>query len=631
MTNLLDYKRNWDYSSEEELTKIYQEQYNDVFSKILLLNNSQFMNVLEKQIITYLYINKKQPILSLLTRISEYFIHKYYEDREKAYEAYQIIKGTNINNLEFLDKFNCFLHCPNTGEAFQTCGNKFILCNDLIFCLQCKKVYNEEQAKMFCDFCKVEYYTKLREVENEEFEHFFPVCFENSHCANENEEKIKCKNCKEDLFVDISKFNNGNKNEKTKKIENLYCLKCKQNYKIKELDIKCSKCNKKFYSDIKIYNEFNNIKTDYLCLVHTLLKKKYAVPKHIKKRACKCEALSPKKFRHNLDKGILLEGLRYGKKVVICNKCFKIYNYYSFNWNCPECGIILNGTNNLLSKELSDSSSVSYKIDQEKSNLKQNTKYNTAASGIKTKNIFSNSNKSEIKNGKIVNNNNDKKNIENNDINNTKILRNSQKAGNNFTDRHSKAINTSNTLDKENKKNSNNTKDNKINNYNANRNNNRNNTKENKKLFNKVYINEDNKLINSTDKNNQTSNLLINSINSSIKLKNNFNDKNYNNSNNKTAIITFNENNFNEKNDIINNNLNNKSTIGKGFDNSNPENKNEKIDYSLRCNNKDNKGLNNLKNNKERITSIDIIKNENKLKRNYNYMNIYEPKNVITS
>ena len=630
MTNLLDYKKNWDYASEEELTKIYQEQYNDVFSKILLLTGTQFMNVLEKQIITYLYITKRQPILSLLTRISEYFTHKYYEDREKAYEAYQIIKEANINDLEFLDKFNCYLHCPYTGEAFHTCGNKFILCNDLIFCLQCKKVYNEEQAKMLCDFCKVEYYTKLREVENEEFETFFPVSFENAHCENEIEEKIKCKNCKEDLFIDISKFNNGNKIEKTKKIENLYCLKCKQNFKIKELDSKCSKCNKKFYSDIKIYNEFNNIKIDYFCLVHTLLKRKYASPKNIKKRACKCEPITPKKFKHNLDKGILLEGLRYGKKVIICNKCLKIFNYYNFNWNCPECGIVLNANNNLLSKELSDSSSVSYKIEQEKSNLKQNSKYNTAASGIKTKNIFGNPNKSEIKNGKIIDNNNDKKNIEYNDINNSKMLRNSQKAGNNFTDRHSKAINVNNTFDKENKKNSNNTKDNKINNYNTNINSNRNITKESKKLFSKVYINENNQLINSTDKNNQTGNLLINSVNSSIKLKNNFNDKNYNNNNNKTAIITFNENNFKEKNDY-NKNLNNKSTIGKDLDNSNPENKNEKIDYSLRYNNKDNKESNNLKNNKERITSIDIIKNDNKSKKSYNYMNINEQINAISS
>ena len=402
MSSLLDHKKNWDYTSEEELTKIYEEQYNDVFSKILLLNSSQFMNVLEKQIITYLYIIKKQPILSLLSRVSEYYIQKYYIDREKVFQDYKIIKETNIDDIEYLDKTNCYLHCPKTGGAFHTCGNKFILSNDHIFCLQCKKVYNEEQAKMFCDFCHMEYYTKLREVENEEFENFFPVSYENPHCVNEKEEKIKCKNCKEDLYVDISKFNNASKNENEKKvkIENLHCLKCKQNYKLKDLDFKCMKCNKKFFSDIKIFNEFNSFKTDYLCLVHTLLKRKYAFPKNIKKKSCKCELLNSKRYKHNMDKGLLLEGLRYGKKVLICNKCFKIFNYYNYNWNCPECGVNLTGNNNgLYSKEFSESSSVSYKIDQEKNNVKQNNKYNTAASGQKTKNIFPNSNnKSEVKN-----------------------------------------------------------------------------------------------------------------------------------------------------------------------------------------------------------------------------------------
>ena len=649
MINLLDKKKKWDYTSEEELTQIYQEQYNDVFSKILLLNSTQFMNVLEKQIITYLFIIKKQPILSLLSRISDYFIQKYYEDKEKVVQAYQIIKQTNINDIEFLDKSYCYLHCPYTGDAFHNCGNKFILCNNYIFCLQCKKVYNEDQAKMYCDYCGLEYYTTLREIENEELENYFPVCYENIHClnVNEKEEKIKCKNCKEDLYVDISKYNNPNanpninknENTKNKKIENLYCLKCKQNFKIKDLDIKCQKCNKKYVSDIKIYNIFNNLKTDYLCLVHTLLKRKYAIPKNIKKRICKCE-LNSKKFKHSADKGNLLEGLRYGKKVIICDKCFKIFNYYNYNWNCPECGITINGNgiNNLISKELSDSSSVSYKIEQEKNNLKHNSKYNTAAMGIKTKNIFPN-NKGEIKNGKIIINNvNEKKsNSNNNEINNSSILRGSQK-GNILSDRHSNAYNINNTFDKENKKNSNNIKDNNINkimnNNNSNLNSNRNNFKDNKKLFNKININEDKQLINVNDKNNQTCNSLINSINSSIKLKNNFNDKNAIN-NNKTCIITF-----NGTNDSNNNSLNNKPNLTRGFTTSkllSPDIKNEKIDYSLRYigkeNNKDinNKEINNLKNNKDRITSVENIKSENKLKRSYNYMNIHDSKNIISS
>ena len=220
----------------------------------------------------------------------------------------------------------------------------------------------------------------------------------------------------------------GNQNNsKNKKIENLYCATCRLNFKTKDIELKCIKCNKKFCSDIKIYNEFNNIKTDYLCLVHTLLKRKYAIPKNIKKKVCKCELINNKKYKHITDKGNLLEGLRYGKKVIICDKCFKIFNYYNFNWNCPECGVIINGNNNsLISKELIESSHVSDKLNQDKSNnLKQNSTYNSNASNTRVKNIYPNNGKSNISNI------NDK----NNNINSSKILAGSQiRIGNNYSD-----------------------------------------------------------------------------------------------------------------------------------------------------------------------------------------------------
>ena len=250
--NQLEERNKWSFITEEELTEIYEFQYNDVFSKILLLNGTQFMNILEKQIIAYLYIIKKQPILSFLSKISELYIQKYYKDREKVYQAYQIIKNMTINEIEYLDKLNCYIHCANCTEALHTCGNKFILCNDFIFCTKCKKVYNENQAKMFCDFCKLDYYTKLREIEEEKYENYFPVT-------------LKCKTCNEYLYIDISKLNNK------QKIDYLFCKKCKINQ------------NNSSLAEIKLYNEFDSLKTDKLCIIHTLLRRKYTRPKNKKK------------------------------------------------------------------------------------------------------------------------------------------------------------------------------------------------------------------------------------------------------------------------------------------------------------------------------------------------------------
>ena len=49
--NQLEENKKWSIISEEDLNEIYEFQYNDIFPKILLLDSTQFMNVLEKQII----------------------------------------------------------------------------------------------------------------------------------------------------------------------------------------------------------------------------------------------------------------------------------------------------------------------------------------------------------------------------------------------------------------------------------------------------------------------------------------------------------------------------------------------------------------------------------------------------
>jgi len=352
--NQLEKKNKWSYIVEEELAEIYESQYNDVFSKILQLDSTQFINVLEKQIIIHLYLIKKQPILSSLSKISELYIQKYYKDREKVYQAYQIIKHMNISEYEYLDKLNCDIHCPNATLALHTCGNKFILCNDYIFCLQCKKVYNEFQAKMFCDFCKIEYYTKLREIKDETSENLFPICL-----ISKEKEIIKCKKCNEILYLDINKFNNN-----TEKKINLVCKKCKNN----------SIFN---ITDIKLFNDFTKDKIDILCVIHTLLRRKYANPNGIKK-LCLCELNMNRKYKHYLDKGNLLEGLRQGKKVIICDKCFQIFEYKDYNkWECPECGLGFN---------------------------EQSNKYNTAINNNKMKSIFKEKEKENNKNNNVVNN-----------------------------------------------------------------------------------------------------------------------------------------------------------------------------------------------------------------------------------
>jgi hypothetical protein len=220
---------------------------------------------------------------------------------------------------------------------------------------------------MYCDFCKLEYYTKLREIIEEDYENYFPVCL-----LSKEQEMVKCKNCNENLYLNIESNNKINTSEKS---TNLFCKKCKMNF------------NNYNMKEIKLFNEFTKDKIDKLCIIHTLLKRKFANPKGIKKY-CLCDLPNNIKYKHSNDNGNLLEGFRQGKKIILCDKCFQIFEYKNYkNWICPECGLGFN----------------------EKNNGNIHTKYNTAISSNKMKSIFLNKKiekeKENSKNNSNINNN----------------------------------------------------------------------------------------------------------------------------------------------------------------------------------------------------------------------------------
>lgn len=51
----------------------------------------------------------------------------------------------------------------------------------------------------------------------------------NYHCYIENEEKIKCLKCGEDLYYDVTKYPNEKEQNIIKDID-IYCIKCKLNF-----------------------------------------------------------------------------------------------------------------------------------------------------------------------------------------------------------------------------------------------------------------------------------------------------------------------------------------------------------------------------------------------------------------
>ena len=318
------------YITEKELVEVFQEQYNDIFSEILKTDQFNFFKVLMKQVITYLDIVKKYSPQTLLKKVEKNFVKKYLEEKEIISKDYELIKNKPKMQLDYLDKLNCIIHCPKCKDALHTCGFKFVVYGNYVYCLTCTKVYNEQKVDMFCDECDIEYYTKLREIINYDLESYYLISISNYHCKIENEEKIKCPKCEKDLYVDIYNMNNYGK------IEEATCIYCNLNFNLNLFNFKCKQCGKYFKGEAKIYNEFYNKKNDLICKVHTLFNKKNAGPESLLNKTCECNLNNITKYRHS-DGGILLDGERNGQKIVLCDKCYNIFDYYEYIFTCPLC------------------------------------------------------------------------------------------------------------------------------------------------------------------------------------------------------------------------------------------------------------------------------------------------------
>ena len=313
---------------ELELSQIFQEQYNDLYSNILHISQDEFISNLQKQVSLMIKINKKNYSDVLIKKVQNIFIKMYLNDKNQCQNLLNVLKKMKKENLPFLEKPNYYIHCQSCKEALHSCGNALIYFNNNVFCLACEEVYKSFQIKMYCWEHNINYYSKIRKIENKNLENLFPVCFLKLHCEKSKENLIKCKICHNQLYTDIS----SNKNY----ITQLICECCKKIFDVSKLFYYCDICNKNFKCEAKIHIDFDKNKLKSICIIHSLIKQNYSLPKIIMNKECNCDILKMKKFKH-FDGGILFDGDYDGKKVIVCSECFGIYNYDNFEWICPIC------------------------------------------------------------------------------------------------------------------------------------------------------------------------------------------------------------------------------------------------------------------------------------------------------
>ena len=333
---------------EKEFKEIYNTQYNDLFPKILTKTKSDFISLLKSQVSLHLKIINKTVPNTLNAKYLEIFTKKFFLDKSKTTKGLEdILKNPDLQK-SFLQLVNCYIHCHRCTKILHVCKNNLISYKGYIYCIHCQKVYNENQIKLYCEECKTCYYSKIRYLLNKKYENFFHVCFKEYHCNIDEEEKIKCLECGHDLYYNIAYDKN---NLKKNGISEIFCLKCKLLFDMNEVFFRCKKCNKNFKSEAKIYNNFSNLKNQFLLIMHSLRKKKYALPDKRNNRKCKCDLTKYEKYIHEDDGGILYLGHNLkGEYIILCDSCYTIFNYNDFIWACPICNSNFKSKKNLYQK-----------------------------------------------------------------------------------------------------------------------------------------------------------------------------------------------------------------------------------------------------------------------------------------
>ena len=318
---------------EEEIEKIYEEEYNENFEYILLKKDSDFMKLIRENVKITLVDKYKSECLEneLLLKIlkekeKNLYSNNYLIDKEKINES--LLK---INKEENNQKFSFLKHCKyqsnnpihycNESNNFMTIINseKKI---DLIICLNCLKSYKSSFIKLYCDFCQINYYTKIITNENNSNDNFLqPATWEKYHCHLIINQQMICINCKKgNLFLDI-------------KSNKLICKKCDFRSDPYNIIWTCIKCGQDFNSYAKIYNPYI-YKSLSLCIKKGIIEKKLAVPKKFP-----CGHFNKNLFHKKDCDGSIFFTYYNGRKMVLCSKCKSIIKYEKFIFICPQCNL----------------------------------------------------------------------------------------------------------------------------------------------------------------------------------------------------------------------------------------------------------------------------------------------------
>ena len=403
----------------KKLKILFLNEYDEIIGDILNLKDELFIDQVKEGVSLLL---EDFYTINCLTdeRLSKLVENNLNEIKERYNEDYTLINKTlstyektskrRVNSDIYLSGFR--KHCIHTNEfaSHNCCSNEkdgdknchFIIVNNsdpkkeikFVVCENCKKVYYSSFILAHCYKCGVDYYTSL--LSPEENPELLCATWENYHCRQIMNEKMKCIKCNEPFYINM-------------KTGLLMCLnkKCEFISKPTRIMWTCIICKTEFKSGAIPYNPLDVIVTKRL-VSQTLLLKHKAHPN--KMPCCKINVFFTDFHHKNTCDGILYESELDDNKVVVCEKCKAINFFERFHWTCPKCG------KRFKDKSSSSTTENSHHNAKEENNYKkekeideiENRKINTPKPGQYASKRFGLKKERELKEFKL---NNDKENV----------------------------------------------------------------------------------------------------------------------------------------------------------------------------------------------------------------------------
>ena len=336
-------------SFEEKFHMIFQEEYNENIEDILILEEEIFIRQIKDGVLLLLEENYPQinlsdeKIINLISQNMDEIQKQYNHDFSlinKEWLSYSKIAKRRTHTENLLKGFR--KHCINTedfashnccpikeiGKKNENCHFICVYNSDIkrqikfVICELCKKVYYSNYILSLCNKCNIEYYTSL--LSPEENPDMLLATWDNYHCPELINEKMKCIKCREYFYLNMK---NGL----------LTCLNknCEFISKPSRILWTCIVCKKDFQSGVRPYNPLDLILTKKL-VQQTILLRHKAYP--TKLPCCNLNPFFIDFFHKSGCNGKLYQSEFNDKTIIVCEKCLGVNYIERFKWTCPKCG-----------------------------------------------------------------------------------------------------------------------------------------------------------------------------------------------------------------------------------------------------------------------------------------------------